>query len=152
MTYEARLDEAIKDAMRARKTADLACLRMIKALVAEKRTAPGFTGGVTDELVQGVIASYSKKLAKTIEEVEKTGRGDSPVLESYRYEIELLKDWLPTKLDEAATRDIVRGLIADSGISGPAAAGRLIGMVMKNHREQVDPVLVRKVIDQELAG
>ncbi len=152
MALEQKLDEAIKDAMRARNQPVLACLRMIKSLVAERRTAPGFTGGVTDELVLGVIASYSKKLAKTIEEVEAAGRGDSPVLESYRFEIELLKGWLPAKLDEAATRTIVRGLIQESGLSGAGAAGRLIGMVMKGHKDEVDPVLVRKVIDQELAG
>jgi len=151
MALEQKLDEAIKNAMRARNQQELACLRMIKSLVAEKRTAPGFTGGVTDELIVGVIGTYSKKLAKTIEEVIAAGRGDSPVLDTYRFEIELLKAWLPAKLDEAATRAIVRAMIAESGLSGPGASGRLTGMVMKGHREEVDPALVKKVIDQELA-
>jgi len=151
MALEEKLDEAIKNAMRARNQPELACLRMIKSLVAEKRTAPGFVGGVTDELIIGVMGTYSKKLAKTIEEVVAAGRGDSPVLETYRFEIELLKGWLPAKLDEDATRAIIRGLISESGLSGPGAAGRLTGMVMKGHKDEVDPALVRKVIEQELA-
>jgi len=152
MSLEVKLDEAIKSAMRARQQKELDCLRMIKALVAEKRTAPGYTGGVTDELVLGVISSYSKKLAKTIEEVEKAGRGDSPVLADYRFEIELLKGWLPTRLDEAATRAIVKALIAESGLSGAGAAGRLTGLVMKSHKDEVDTAVVRKVITEELGA
>jgi uncharacterized protein YqeY len=151
MSLEQKLDEAIKNAMRSRQQGELNCLRMIKSLVAEKRTAPGFTGGVTDELVIGVMASYSKKLAKTIEEVEGAGRGDSPVLDSYRFEIELLKGWLPQKMDEEATRALVRQLIAESGLSGAAAAGRLMGLVMKGHRDAVDPQIVKKVAEEELA-
>lgn len=151
MAIEVKLDEAIKTAMRARNQQELACFRMVKSLVSEKRTAPGFVGGVTDELILGVMSSYSKKLAKAIEEVEKAGHGDNPVLDTYRFEIELLKGWLPVKLDEPATRAIVRGLIAESGLAGAGAAGRLIGMVMKSHKDDVDPVLVRKIIDEELA-
>jgi len=152
MSLEQKLDDAIKDAMRARNQPELACLRMIKSLVAEKRTAPGFTGGVTDELVLGVMSSYSKKLAKTIEEVEKAGHGDNPILQSYRFEIDLLKGWLPEKMDEAATRQLVRGIISEAGLVGPGAVGRLTGLVMKSHRDAVDPALVRKVAEEELVG
>ncbi len=152
MSLEQKLDDAIKDAMRARNQSELACLRMIKSLVAEKRTAPGFTGGVTDELVLGVMSSYSKKLAKTIEEVEKAGHGDNPILQSYRFEIELLKGWLPERLDEVATRQLVRQIIAEAGLVGANSVGRLTGLVMKSHRDSVDPVVVRKVAEEELAG
>lgn len=151
MSLEEKLDEAIRDAMKGRRADELACLRMIKSLVAEKRTAPGFTGGVNDELVLGVMASYSKKLAKTIDEVEKAGRGDNPVLESYRFEIELLKNWLPEKMDEAATRKLVRETLVETGLSGPAAAGRLMGLLMKSHRDQLDAALVKRIVGEELA-
>lgn len=149
---EKKLDEAIKDAMKGRRSEELACLRMIKSLVSEKRTAPGFTGEVTDELVLGVISSYSRKLARAIDEFIKAGRDDNPVIETYRFEIDFLKSWLPEKLDEEETRKLVRTIIVDSGLAGPSASGRLIGMVMKNHREEVDPVLVKKIIQEELAA
>ena len=116
-----------------------------------ERTAPGFTGGVTDELVLGVMSSYSKKLAKTIRK-SKAGHGDNPILQSYRFEIELLKGWLPEKMDEAATRQLVRGIISEAGLVGPGAVGRLTGLVMKSHRDAVDPALVRKVAEEELVG
>lgn len=151
MTVAEKLDDAIREALRGRRRDELDCLRLIKSYVSEKRTAPGFVGGVTDELILGVMASYSKKLGKTIEEVEKLGRADSPVLEKYRYEIELLKGWLPTKLDEQSTRVLVRAMIAEAGLSGPVAAGRLTGLMMKSHKDEVDNQVLRKVIEEELA-
>ena len=138
--------------MKGRRANELACLRMIKSLISEKRTAPGFTGGITDELVLGVISSYSRKLEKATEEAVKGGRGDNPVVESYRFEVEMLKGWLPEKLDEAATRKLVKEAITESDLSGPAATGRLIGILMKSHRDVIDPALAKKIIQEELAA
>jgi len=66
--------------------------------------------------------------------------------------VEYLSRWLPSKLDEAATRDLVKAAIAELGVGGDEkAAGRVIGHVMKTHGKDLDGGLVNRVVREELA-
>ncbi len=91
--------------------------------------------GWTEESERALIASHVKGLKQAVEQM-KTG----PVVEGYRREIALLGPYLPQLLDEAATRALVEPIAANA-----RALGQFIGMVMKQHKGEVDPVLVRKI-------
>ena len=67
------------------------------------------------------------------------------------WEVEYLAQWLPTKLDPAATEALVEATISELGVGGdPKAAGRVIGQIMKNHREDVDGALVKELVTAAL--
>ena len=68
-----------------------------------------------------------------------------------KYEIEYLSPFLPTKLGEAETFKLVAEVQEREGINEAKMMGRLIGAVMKSHKDQVDPALVRKAAEQLLA-
>ncbi len=105
-----------------------------------------------DELWLRIIKSYAKQMKKAIAEYEKAGeRGDALKAEA-QFELEFCAQFLPKKLDEAATEALIRQLVADHGIDNPKQMGKLMGLVMKHHRDEVDGGLVRKIAGRVLAG
>jgi uncharacterized protein YqeY len=144
------INAKLRVAMKARDQRTADALRMLKAKLTEKRTSPGFEGELNDEVVQEVASTYVKQLKKAIGEFEKAGEPGRELLEKTQWEVELLSEYLPKLLDEDATRKIVEEAIAESGITDPAQTGRAIGVVMKEHKGKVDPVLVRRFVEEIL--
>jgi hypothetical protein len=151
MTIEEKLTEELNRALKAGDTNVRDCVRMVKSRISERRTAPGFQGPMTDKIAQEVISSYVKGLKKSIDEISAGGGGANPILDKYRFEIDYLAGYLPKTLDEAATRDLVRATIAEMGVSGPSAVGRVMGAIMKGHRDEVESSLVKRIAEEELA-
>jgi uncharacterized protein len=148
--YES-LEQKLHEAIKARDLRSADCLRMLKAKLIEKRTSPGFKGELTDAIVRDVAATYVKQLSRSIQEFEKAGDAGREHIEKIKWEVDFLSGYLPKHLDEGTTRKIVEEAIAQSGVTDPAQSGRVIGVVMKSHKDEVDPVLVRKLIEEILS-
>ncbi|MFP5332533.1 MAG: GatB/YqeY domain-containing protein [Acidimicrobiia bacterium] len=92
-------------------------------------------------------------MQKSLAEYETLGDRGQDMAAKLRFEIEYLSRWLPSKLDEAATADLVERTIDELGVAGdPAAAGRVIGAIMKSHRDEVDGALVNRLVKDRLGG
>jgi len=153
MSIKDELAAELKDAMKARDARRRDVLRIIDTEVALARSAPGFTGSVDDDLYRKIIASYSKKMDKARVEFEEVGDRGAEMAEKLAWEVEYLSRWLPQKLDVDATRALVRQAIAELGAAGdPKASGRVIGSVMKAHKDEVDGGLVNRLVAEELAA
>ncbi|MDH4116099.1 MAG: GatB/YqeY domain-containing protein [Acidimicrobiia bacterium] len=153
MTIADQFSAELKDAMRSGDKPRLDTVRMIISEILVAKTAPGFTGQVDDDLYLAVIAAQVKKDQKSIEEYRALGERGEPMVAKYEAEVAYLSQWLPTRLDEEATAELVAATIAELGVEGdPKAAGRVIGQIMKNHRDEVDGGLVNKVVRQALEG
>lgn len=152
MSIEAQLNDAMKRAMRSGDKDRLACIRQLKSKVQEAANAKDFTGVVDDALYQRVIESYVKSLRKGLAELEGAGERGEALRNKYQGEIDYLSEFLPQKLAEAETRALVQQAVADTGAREPREAGRVMGVIMKAHKDAVDPALVRRLVDEELAG
>lgn len=152
MSIERSLEEDLKGAMRAKDATTVACIRAVKTKVKETTTAKGFSGEVDEALYRRVITAYVKQLRNALPELEAAGERGREIRESYLKEISYLERYLPTLLGEAETRALVEKVIADLGVSDPKRAGQVMGAVMKQHRESVDPALVKRFVDEILAG
>jgi uncharacterized protein YqeY len=148
MPLEQELNQLLKQAMFAKDQQTTDVLRMIKTKIMERRTAPGFKGQVDDPLIQDVIATYQKSLRKAMDEYKDTGDRGAEMRKQLEFEIAYCDRFLPKKLDEAATRALVKETIAKTGAT---QAGRLMGEIMKTHKGQVDAALVKKIAEEELA-
>lgn len=152
MSMLARLDEALKTAMRARDARMLDLVRMLKSRIIEARTAADFKGEVDDALVMQVIASYGKAQQKALSLFESAGDAGKAHIEQIEWELATLAQWLPQKADEATTRGYVEAAIAAAGGPGKANIGRVMGLIMKAHKDDVDPAVARRIADEMLAG
>jgi uncharacterized protein YqeY len=99
-----------------------------------------------------VIGAYVKRMRKALDEYGKLGERASEMVDKLSFEVSYLERWLPQKLDERRTRELVREAIAELGLTGPQAAGRVTGHVMKQHKDEVDGGLVSKIAREELAS
>ena len=148
-TLEQRINDRMKDAMRAKDRRTAVLMRMIKSLVTEKTTSKNYKGEEGDELWQGVIESYVKASRKTLTEYLALGENGAEHAGQVEWEITILNEYLPQLADADQTRQWVRAAITTLGEG--AIMGRVIGEVMKAHKGEVDPTLTRQIIQEELA-
>ena len=88
---------------------------------------------------------------ETIGELEPLGAQAAQALAEARFELEFCERFLPKKLDAAATEALVRKLAADNGITDKKQMGRLMGLIMKNHKDEVDGGLVNRLVAAALS-
>jgi uncharacterized protein YqeY len=152
VTIREELSIELKEAMRAKDARRRDVIRQIETEVAVARSQPGFTGEIDDVLYQQVIGSYVKKMDKSRQEYLDMGDRGAAMAEKLGFEVEYLSRWLPQKLDEEATRSLVRSAIESLGVAGDEkAAGRVTGQLMKEHGKDVDGGLVNRLVREELA-
>ena len=104
-------------AMKAKNSATLSVLRNIKGKITELEK----TGkDASDDAVQKIIEKYVKQREEGLQIARKANRED--LAEQERFEIELLKEYLPTKLSQNETRTIIETIISEGANN--------IGMIM----------------------
>jgi uncharacterized protein YqeY len=151
MSIKEELAAELRDAMRAQDAPRRDVIRQIETEVSLARSDPGFTGEVDDDLYRKVIGSYVKKMDKSRTEYEALGERGRAMAEKLAYEVAYLGRWLPKKLGEDETREMVRAVIAGLGVAGdPKAAGQVTGALMKAHGRDLDGALVSRVVAEEL--
>jgi len=150
-TLAATMRQNVRGTAREREV-DRLSIRLIETEISKAKTAPGFSGEVDDVLYQQVIASYVKKMDDARQEYEGLGERGAEMVDKLGFEIEYLSRWLLKKLDEARTRELVQRVIAELGVSDPKAVGRVMGQVMKQHKDEVDGALVKRLVGELLGG
>ena len=151
MSIEEQLNDDLKNSMRSKATDTMACIRQLKSKVQETVNAKGFSGPVDDALYQKVIGSYTKSLEKGITELAVGGERTQALRDKYAAEIAYLNKYLPKTLDEAQTLSLVQAAVATLSTPDPKQAGKIMGMVLKDHKGEVDSALLRSLIDRVLS-
>lgn len=151
MPIEQELNEELKDAMRKKDQARLAAIRGVKSDMGKRLSEPGASGDADDDLWIDVISGFVKRNLKSKAEYDGLGERGADMAAKLAWESEYLGRWLPTKLDEAATRVLVDDAIRSTGATEPADAGKVMGLIMKDHKEDVDGALVNRLVRAALS-
>ncbi|HEY5890178.1 MAG TPA: GatB/YqeY domain-containing protein [Acidimicrobiia bacterium] len=151
MTIQDELAAELRDAMLSKDAARRDVIRQIQTEISVVKSDPGFQGDADDAVYQRVIGSYVKKMDKSREEYEGYGERGAAMAAKLGFEVDYLRRWLPTTLDEAATRTLVTDAIVELGVAGDEkSAGRVIGHLMKSHGKDVDGGMVNRLVREEL--
>ena len=142
MPISADVSSQMKDALRARESERLMALRNIRAALLVEMKKDNSTS-LPDEASIVVLRRLEKQRRESIEAYDQAGRDEQAALE--RSELELIRSFLPELAGEAQTRSWVEAAIAETGASSPRDLGRVMGAVMKAHRDVVDGNLARKL-------
>lgn len=137
--------------MRSKDKVTLDAIRNVRTEIQKAKTSPDFDGDDGEAFHRRVIASYVKTLRKSLETYEELGDRGADHATKLRAEIDCLSRWLPRKLDEAATAALVDAAIAEVG-TDPGMTGRIMGVIMKENRDVVDPALVKRLVDERLGS
>lgn len=153
MSIQEELSAELRDAMKAKDARRRDVIRQVQTEVATAKSQPDFEGEADDAFYQKVIGSYVKKMDKSRAEYSEIGGRGAAMAEKLAFEVEYLSRWLPKKLDEPATRDLVQEAIRELGVAGDEkAAGRVTGHLMKARGEDLDGAMVNQVVREELGA
>ena len=125
MSFLARLDSDIKDAMRARAADRLGVLRMLKSALKAHAIDKGLADDAIDEpTALAIVRKEVKKRQDSIEAFEKGGRAD--LAEKEKAEAEVLAVYLPQPLSAEEVEALVKNVIAEVGATSKAQMGAVM--------------------------
>jgi len=150
MGIEEQLTTRLTEAMRGKRVAEMNVLRMVKTQAAKDRAAPGFTCDDEDGFWLGVIQRYVRQQKKALAEYEPLGERAAAQIAEIKFELEYLAPFGPSVLGEAETAALVDAAIAETGAAGPKMLGKVVGAVMKAHKDRVDAELVKRIAAAKL--
>ena len=154
MSIRSDLRAELIDAMKTRDLPRRDAIRSVEAEIQMRKVAPGYSGtGEDDDLYRQVIGSYVKKMRKAASEYAGLGERGATMAKKLSFEVEYLSRWLPSTLGEDRSRSLVRETIERLGVAGqPRAQGRVMGEIMRRHRQEVDGGLVSRLVREELSS
>lgn len=141
--------DQLKAAMRAQDKPRLAALRNIRAAFLNAMKEDG-SETLADEVCVAVLRKLAKQRQESIEAFDAGGRPEMAAAE--RQELALIEGFLPRLADEATTRSWVREAIAATGASSPKELGKVMGALMKAHKDDIDGTLARRLVAELLGG
>ena len=146
MSLQKRIDEDLKDAMRAKDAARLSVLRLLKAALKNAAIEKvGADGELSDPDAIAVIRKQVKQRQDSIESFEKGERAD--LAEKEKAEIAVLNNYLPQAMSAEELQKMVAETIAEVGATSRAQ----MGAVMKALQPKIAGRADGKTLSAEVA-
>jgi uncharacterized protein YqeY len=142
MTLQSRLEGAARDAMRARDERRTTTLRMALAAAHNQRIARGRE--LTDVEVTEVIGREVKQRRESIEIYRGAGREDRAANEEA--EVAILSEFLPEQMTDDEIETLARAAIGETGASGAADIGKVMGRVAPETKGRADGRRVSDIV------
>lgn len=126
MSLSTQIMDEMKTAMRAKDTVALEALRAIKSEILLAQTATGDKKDITEEEEVKLL----QKLVKTRKDSTKifTEQNRMDLAEIELAQIAVIEKFLPAQLSEAEVEAIIAKIIAETGASGIASMGKVMGL------------------------
>lgn len=148
MSLKLRLTDDMKAAMKSGDKDSLGVIRLINAAIKQREVDERIE--LDDAAVLAVLDKMVKQRKDSVTQYEAAAREDLAAIE--RAEIAVIERYLPAKLDEASILAAIDAAIAQTGASGPADMGKLMGVLKPQLAGQADMGLVSVLVKQRLAG
>ena len=129
MTLEQTIQEAIKEAMKAKDTVALSANRAIKGEILLFKTAEGGSKDVTDGDILKMIQKLVKQRKEAAEQFVAGGRQD--LADNELAEAAAMEKYLPKQLSVEEVKDKVREIIAQVGATSLRDMGKVMGIANK---------------------
>ncbi|MQP65167.1 GatB/YqeY domain-containing protein [Niveispirillum sp. SYP-B3756] len=147
------LNEALKDAMRAKDQRTVATVRLIIAALKDRDIAArgrGQMDGVDDAEILAMLQTMVKQRRESITMYEQGGRQELAQQEAE--EITVIENFLPQQLDEAATREAIAALIAEIGATGVKDMGKVMAELRGRFAGQMDFTKASAIVREKLVS
>ncbi|MBI5837986.1 MAG: GatB/YqeY domain-containing protein [Candidatus Eisenbacteria bacterium] len=147
---EQKLNDDMKDAMRAGDGARLGTIRMIRGeLLKLKKDGSGRTEIPDDEVLR-IISTYAKRVKESLDQAIQAGRQD--LADPAAAELKLVESYLPTQLGDDDLAALVREAIAVSGATGPKEMGKAMKEATAKAAGRVDGKRLSEAVKRALGA
>jgi uncharacterized protein YqeY len=150
MNIQERIDSDLKEAMRARDTAKLGVLRMLKSALKYAAIAKsGAEAELSDAEAGQVIRKQVKQRQDSIESFEKGGRTE--LANKEKEELSILNAYLPQAMSADEVEKTVREAIAEVGATSKAQMGAVMKAVQAKVAGRVDGKTLSQEVSRRLS-
>lgn len=148
MSLKQRLTDDMKAAMKGGDKASLGVIRLVNAAIKQREVDERIE--LDDAQVLAVLEKMVKQRRDSVSQYEAASREDLAAIE--RAEIEVIQHYLPEKLGEAEVQAAIDAAIAETGATGPADMGKVMGVLKPRLAGQADMGQVSALLKKALAG
>jgi len=103
---------------------------------------------LTDSEIIQILKKALKRNQESFEQFTKAGREDLALKESE--EMDIIQSYLPEEMSEEDVIKIIKETISSSNASSIKEMGKVIGLIKKNHGDNVDMAIVSKHVKELL--
>jgi hypothetical protein len=146
MPIAQRLEEDLKEALRARDTIRASTIRLAKA--AMKNAEIERQRSLTDDEIIAILQHEVKRRREAIEAFARGGRDD--LVEKEQLEMAILLGYLPPALSEDDLRRLAAEVAAEVGAAGERDFGRVMGQVMRKIAGRAEGKTVERIVRETL--
>ena len=148
MSLKTQLTEDMKTAMRAKDQVSLSTIRLINAAIKQ------FEVDERTEADDAKVISILTKMVKQRKDSAKiyTEAGRQDLADKENAEIEILNRYLPQMMSAEEIKTVVEAVIAETGASGMADMGKVMGVLKTRLAGKADMGEVNKVLKTSLTA
>jgi uncharacterized protein YqeY len=139
MDLRTRVNEALKEAMKAKNAARLSTLRLINAAIKDRDIAlrgEGREDGVNDAEILSILGKMVKQRQESARAYEEGGRLE--LAEKELAEITVIEDYLPRQLSEEETAKAIEQAIQATEAASIRDMGRVMASLKAEYTGQID--------------
>ena len=140
------INNAVKDAMRAKDKPRLGVLRMIMSEF--KRIEVDERIELDDSRVLAVLDKMLKQRRDSAKQFEDAGRQDLAEIE--HFELGVIQEFMPQPLTDSEINAIIKAAITETGASGMADMGKVMALVKPEVQGRADVGAVSKLVKDAL--
>ncbi|GGB18745.1 GatB/YqeY domain-containing protein [Allosediminivita pacifica] len=153
MELRAKVNTAVKQAMRERDQTRLSTLRLMNAAFKDRdiaARAEGNENGVDEVQLLAILDKMVKQRRESVRSYEEAGRLD--LADQEQEEIEIIEEFLPRALSDDEVEKAVDDAVAEIGASSIRDMGRVMGVLKTRYTGQMDFGQVGPKVKQRLAA
>lgn len=148
MTLKDSLTQTIKSSMKAREMEVVKILRNVQAAI--KKVEIDTQTTLDDHAVLELLQKQIKQRQESLDIYQANGRNDLAAKE--KFEIEVIGQFLPAQLDEAALNDIIAATITELEANSMKDMGRVMNAVKEKTVGQADPAIISGLVKKALTA
>ena len=148
-----KLNEALKEAMRAKDQRAISTLRLILAALKDRDIASrgkSADGRITDDEILQMLQSMVKQREDSIAMYEQGGRLE--LAEQEQAEIDVIRRFLPKQMDEDEVQSAVDEIIAELGAGSLKEMGKVMAELRSRYAGRMDFGKASGLVKQKLGG
>ena len=153
MGLREQLNEAVKNAMKARDQKRLGTLRLIQANIKDKdiasRTEVSREGLSDDD----ILALFGKLIKSREDSIALYEQGSRPELaQAEKDEIAILREFMPRPLDETETKAAIAAVVAETGAASLKDIGKVMAALKTRYTGTMDFGKAGALVKAQLGG
>ena len=146
------LNNAVKEAMKARDQKRLSCLRLVQANLKDRDIAARSEENrepISDDEILSLFAKLIKSREDSVALYEQGGRPE--LAEAERAEIAVIREFMPKQMDEAEAAAAVAAAIAETGAGSMKDMGKVMAALKQRYAGKMDFSKASAAVKEQLS-